>query len=136
MPLWECRGPSSRRRLLLFLRVAGLVGLCLVVVLSIIPGKMQIRTSAPKEFEHFIAYFIVASVLALGYRRWRFAAAISMFLIICAGALEQVQKLVPGRTATLADWEASTIGAIFGTVFAVALGNLLVANKKEKNDEL
>jgi VanZ family protein len=71
---------------------------------------MQIRTSAPKEFEHFVAYFIVASALALGYRRRVFAPAVGIFLIALAVALEQVQKLVPGRTATLADWEASTMG--------------------------
>ena len=93
---------------------------------------MQIRTSAPKEFEHFVAYFIVAYVLTLGYRHRVFAPAVGVFLIAVAGALELVQKLVPGRTATLGDWEASTMGAIFGTVFAVVLCSLLGTIKRKK----
>jgi VanZ family protein len=117
-----------------YVRIAGLVALFLIVVLSIIPGRMQIRTSAPKEFEHFVGYFIVASALAFGYRRLVFASAVGIFLIAVAGVLEQVQKLVPGRTPTLADWAASTMGVILGTVFVVVLGNLLLAKRHRRKD--
>jgi VanZ family protein len=125
--------PASRRGPLFFLRAAGLVALCLVVILSILPGKMQIRTPAPKEFEHFVAYFTVASVLALGYRRNLFALAIAIFLIVVAGALEQVQRLIPGRTARLADWEASTMGVVIGTAFAIVMASLFVAIRRKKD---
>src|SRR5262245_15364008 len=119
MPHTERDRPASRRGPLFFLRATGLVALCLVVILSILPGNMQIRTPAPKEFEHFFAYFIVASALALGYRHSLFAFAVAIFLIVVAGALEQFQRLIPGRTARLADWEASTMGVIIGTAFAL-----------------
>ena len=140
MRLSEGDSPSSHRHLWFFLRerlryyfrAAGLFGLGLIVVLSIIPGEMQIRTSSPKGVEHFVAYLMVALALVLGYRQRIYAPAISLFLIAVAGALELFQTLVPGRTATLADWEAGTMGAIFGTVFAVVLGDLLIAKIKAK----
>lgn len=122
-------GLLSRTDRSLLLRVAGVAVLFLIVVLSIIPGKAQIRTSAPKELEHFVAYFIVASTLALGYRDRLFAPAVGVFLIVVAAALEQVQRLVPGRTATLADWEASSLGALLGAAFAIVLGHFLVARR-------
>jgi hypothetical protein len=111
------------------LRVAGVVALGLIIVLSIIPGNVQMRTSAPKGLEHFVAYFVVASALALGYRHRLFAPAVGVFLIVVAAVLEQVQRLVPGRTATLADWEASSLGALLGAAFAIVLGHFLVARR-------
>jgi VanZ family protein len=108
-----------------YFRTVGIIVLCMVVLFSIIPGDMQIRTPAPKTFEHFLAYFITASMLVLGYRRLPSAMAAGMFLITAAGALEMVQMVVPGRTASLLDWEASSLGTILGIVFALVLGNLL-----------
>jgi VanZ family protein len=128
----ERGGPSACRGLwflLPYVRVAGLIGLCLIVVLSVIPGRMQIRTPAPKEWEHFAAYFLVASTLALGFgiRRPIFTTVVLMFMITVSGTLEMVQELVPGRTGRLADFEAGTLGAILGTVCAIVLRKLLEA---------
>jgi VanZ family protein len=122
---------SGLSLLLPYVRVAGLVGLCLLIILSVIPGQMQVRTPAPKAFEHLTAYFIVASTLALGFgsRRLLFATAVAIFLIAFSGALELAQEMIPGRTGRLLDWEASSVGAILGTAFAVMLGNLLFAKR-------
>ena len=132
----ERGGPPALRGLsflLPYIRVAGLIGLCLIVVLSVVPGRAQIRTPAPKDWEHFAAYFMVASTLALGFgiRRPIFVTAILMFLITVSGALEMVQELVPGRTGRLADWKASAMGAALGTAFAIILGKLLVATDRQ-----
>jgi VanZ family protein len=104
----------------------------LIVLLSVIPGRTQLRTPAPKEWEHFVAYFMVASTLVLGFgiRRPISATVILTLMITVSGVLELVQELVPGRTGRLADWGASSIGATLGTVVAIALGKLLVANRR------
>lgn len=128
----EAGRPFAWRRLIYFfyerpgyVRTVGIIVLCMVVVLSIIPGDMQIRTPAPKTFEHFLAYFVAALTLVLGYRRLSSAMAVGIFLITTAGALEMVQILVPGRTASLLDWEVSILGTILGIVFALMLDNFL-----------
>ena len=102
------------------LRAAGVLAVCLVVVLSVIPGHMQIRTEAPKAVEHFAAYFltglIVAHALGAYCRAW---VVIGLFIMLAA-ALEFCQLWVPGRTFEVSDWAASALGATVGVALARA----------------
>ena len=84
----------------------------LLVYLSLIPRKLEVRTGAPGELEHLVAYFVAAMMLALSYpqRRVLIAAA----LVMSAGLLETLQALSPGRTARLLDIFASGAGAALG----------------------
>lgn len=102
-------------------QIAGLLAVCLIIYLSIIPGDAQIRTVAPKELEHFIAYLAGAFALERAFgRNWRWPVVI-LFFIALAGTLELIQSSIPGRTTKLVDWEASLLGAVFGSVFAKLL---------------
>jgi VanZ family protein len=101
-------------------RMAGVLAVCLVVVLSVIPGHMQIRTEAPKAVEHFAAYFltglIVARALGSYCRAW---VVIGVFMALAA-TLEVCQPWVPGRTFEVSDWAAGALGAIIGVALARA----------------
>ena len=46
---------------------AGVTGIVLLLILSILPGDMQVRSAAPKELEHFAAYLLTAGALTLGF---------------------------------------------------------------------
>jgi VanZ family protein len=85
-------------------RVAGAVVVCLIVLLSIIPGNMQIRTGAPKTVEHLAAYLLSGLILMQAFGSYRRAAIVIALLVVLAGALEILQLWVPGRTFALADW--------------------------------
>lgn len=59
-----------------------------------------------------------------------FATVILTFMIMTSGVLELVQELVPGRTGRLADWAASSVGAILGALLSIILGKVLVAKRR------
>jgi VanZ family protein len=96
------------------LRFISLLGLILLVVVSIIPGSVQIRTPLPKEVEHFIAYFAVAGVVALWRPALAQAASTVVLLTLLAGMMELVQEQIPGRTGSWLDVFTSALGAIGG----------------------
>jgi VanZ family protein len=97
-------------------QVAGVLVLCLIVLLSIIPGNMQIRTGAPNALEHFAAYLLSGLILTRAFGSYRRAPMAITLLIMLAGALEIVQLWVPGRTVDFTDWEASSLGAMTGVL--------------------
>ena len=95
-------------------RLFSIAGLGLILVFSLIPGDLQIRTPLPKTVEHFTAYFAVALVLAIGRVRTRHAVAVAVLLSGLAGLMEFFQDLVPGRDAHILDFLASGFGAAAG----------------------
>lgn len=99
-------------------QIAGLLAVCLIIYLSIIPGDAQIRTAAPKELEHFVAYLAGAFAIEWAFGRNRRWPVVIIFFIALAGTLELIQSSIPGRTTKMVDWEASLLGAVFGSVFA------------------
>jgi VanZ family protein len=86
--------------------------LILLVYLSLIPHDLEVRTGAPGELEHFIAYLIAAVLFALSYPQKR--VLIATALVMSAGLLETLQALSPGRTARLLDLFASGAGTVLG----------------------
>jgi VanZ family protein len=104
------------------LRAAGLSCLLLIVLLSIIPGDLQVRTSASKGFEHAVAYLLLGLVLTAAYRNHRRAPLlIAVLLSVMSGLLEVVQHWCPGRTPLLMDWLSGAFGSIIGVSAFVAL---------------
>ncbi len=101
-------------------RAAGVLAVCLVVVLSVIPGHMQIRTEAPKAVEHFAAYFLTGLIVARALGSYCRAWLLIGFFMVLAAALEICQLWVPGRTFEVSDWAASALGATIGVVLAHA----------------
>ena len=94
-------------------RIAGWLCIGVLVVLCWIPQEWEARTGLPGLIEHAIAYCGTAAIFAFAYqdsRRWRLIAG----FVVLAGVLEVGQLWVPGRTAQVAGFAASSIGAIAG----------------------
>jgi len=92
-----------------------------IIVLSVVPGNMRPRALGNDYYEHFAAYFITGSLLAIGYLRPMQLLSSGVLLAICAGSLEFVQLWIPGRTASAGDFATSTIGAWIGLLLIVAV---------------
>jgi VanZ family protein len=91
----------------------------LIACLSLIPAKLLIRTGAPGQVEHVIAYFGTAVLLSLAYPgKWM---AIIVALMAYGGLLEAAQTLIPGRHGHLIDAFASGSGALLGAVAVLLL---------------
>ena len=90
----------------------------LLVVLSLIPKELEVRTSLAGTHEHAIAYALTSTIVAVAYpavrRLW-----IVVALFALSGILELLQNFIPGRNPEIA-------GAVFSGVGA-ATGGLLVS---------
>jgi VanZ family protein len=100
----------------LMLRVIAAIAVFLIIFFSVIPGDIQVRTGAPKTLEHFMAYVTASACLAYVAGTTRRSFIVAFFLIVLAGCLEVIQRWVPGRTATFADWQASGLGSLAGVI--------------------
>ncbi len=90
------------------LRVGAWFCILLLAYLSLIPGDFQVRTGAPTQLEHFVAYLGTTMLFMLGYPRKRAIAAVSLIAYACF--LEFCQTLSPGRFASVIDASASILG--------------------------
>ena len=97
---------------------AGLAALT-IIVLSVVPGNMRPHVLGNDYGEHFVAYLITGSLLAIGCRRLMQLLSSGVLLAICAGSLEFVQLWIPGRTASAGEFATSTIGAWTGLLVIV-----------------
>lgn len=107
-------------------RVAGLLSVVVIGILSLVPGHARPHVVSPSSFEHVAAYFVAATLLSLGFAHARpsFRPAadtnsaailgIASLLSAYAGVLEVAQLFVPGRMPGILDWSAGTLGAWLG----------------------
>jgi VanZ family protein len=100
--------------------VAGYFGYAMIVILSLLPAQTRPHTGVGGEYEHWIAYALVAGALAAGYSAPRERLFAGLALTASAGVLELLQTFIPGRTPELAGFLASSLGAWVG-IFLVAL---------------
>jgi hypothetical protein len=100
------------------LRIAGVVGICLIIVLSLVPGPYRPHTGAPGNLEHFVAYALTALVLAWGWRSPAQWVGIIITPFLLASGLELAQSLVPGRSG---DWMTAVVSG-FGAITGASLG--------------
>jgi VanZ family protein len=92
--------------------------LFLIVFLSLIPGRWQERTALPGPVEHFIAYFLTATILGLATRRRYHPAYLTIGLAILAAVMEVLQHWSPGRDPEFIGFFGSSIGALAGALCA------------------
>ncbi len=114
------------------LRAAAWLSAALLAVLSLIPGDAQVRTPAPKELEHFVAYAGTAALFAAAYGRRALIPALAALLAAAVG-FEGLQTFIPGRGAHAADAAASAAGALAGWplgIFAGRSGRRLLARRR------
>jgi len=109
-------------KVVMLARMAAWPAVVVIVVLSVVPGSVRPHVLGNDRAEHFIAYLVAGSLFAIGYVRPLQLLSSGVMLTLCAGALEFVQLLIPGRLASPRDFIVSTIGAWIGflTVVAVA----------------
>lgn len=94
-----------------------LLAIAAIIVLSLVPGQLQVRTGVSRHLEHFAAYFAVAGVLAFVWGQALLGLfSIGVLLMGLAAAMELAQVVVPGRTARLSDLAASDLGVAAGLV--------------------
>jgi VanZ family protein len=86
----------------------------LFAFLSLLPSNLEVRTGAPGELEHLIAYFVAAMLFGLSYSPRRILVAVT--LVVIAGFLKALQVFSPGRTARFLDLGVSGAAAVFGIV--------------------
>lgn len=100
-------------------RLAGLLCILIIVVLSLLPANDMARSGAPKWGEHFAAYAGAGFLLTLGLRRTALMLAIPIGLAALAGAMELLQQFSPGRTMQMTDFLGSAVGAVAGATIAM-----------------
>lgn len=103
-------------------QVAGVTGVCLIIVLSLVPGPYRPHTGAPGGFEHFLAYALTALALALGWRSFTHIVLIIAGLFVLGCGLEVAQHFVPGRSVAWATAILSGLGGLCGGALAAAAG--------------
>lgn len=95
-------------------RLAFILCLILIGILSWTPGDDLQRTGLPGGFEHFIAYAITGLIGAFASRQHRVVPEV-LLLCIYAGVMELGQLVVPLRQADSLDFLASSLGVLVGS---------------------
>jgi len=115
-------------------RVAGLCGIILILILSLIPGTERPHTGLPGGAEHFLAYCLTAAILALGFWSWSMRIAIAVGLTFLASLMEILQLWIPGRNAQISDAFVSGLGSLCGIVLGgIAVSAALGWRERAKN---
>jgi VanZ family protein len=86
----------------------------------LLPAQEIVRTGYPGGLEHFAAYAGSAAIAMAGYGSSGGRMRVIGCFWIYAGILECLQYFSPGRHPSIADFAASSFGALCGTI-AVAL---------------
>jgi VanZ family protein len=112
------------------MRVGSWFCVILLAFLSLLPSNLELRTGAPGELEHLIAYFVAAVLFGLSYPPKRILVAVT--LVVIAGFLEALQVFSPGRTARFLDLGVSGAGAVLGlmTLSVIAPRDIRLGRKR------
>ena len=97
------------------LRLAAWAAVLLLIVLSLIPKELEVRTNLAGTHEHAVAYALTSTIIALAYpavrRLW-----IVVALFALSGILELLQNFIPGRNPEIAGAAFSSVGAATGVL--------------------
>ena len=119
--------------LIIVARAAGFCGVLGIIILSLVPGVDRPHTGLPGEVEHFIAYCLTGSALAVGFRPLVFRVVLAIGLSLLAGSMEIFQQWVPGRHPAITDAIVSSLGGLLGLAFGGLLFELAtLATKKRR----
>ena len=88
-----------------------------VSAFTLSPAELRPVTSAPVDWERFIAFAAIGIAFCVGYPRHRIGV---MFLLVASvGLLELLQNVVPGRHGRVADGLFKGSGAFLGAAVVV-----------------
>ena len=114
---------SFGRRAHLMLKLAAVCGWLALAALSLVPGSERLHTNLSGNFEHLLAYALAGCVTRLAFRRTPSRWQLLVFSGAAAG-FEICQIWIPGRSAGVDNWAASSMGALIGIVSARSMVHL------------
>lgn len=100
-----------------WLRALAAMLFLVILVLSLVPGDERPHTGFSGNVEHFAAYAGTAGLAALAFLQPP-AGGIALVFSAAAAVFEICQVFIPGRTAGLDNWFASSLGALAGAYCA------------------
>lgn len=103
------------------IRVASWLAVLVIIILSVTPGQLRPDVLGEKHLEHLTAYMGTAMLLATGYPGRSQSIKIGVLLSLCSVILEIVQLGISGRSSSVADFAASSLGAWVGVVVIYGL---------------
>lgn len=111
-------------------KVGFAIGLIAVTVLSLVPSDTLPSLDLWDKVEHAVAYAFLAATGCFGFgfgsRAPCAQLAVVLALTAMGGAIELVQPLAPGRTASFEDMLANVIGIALGWLLARSAAVLLL----------
>src|SRR5437763_15264395 len=84
----------------------------LLAVLSLTPGDYMVRTGAPGDLEHFVAYLGTGVIGSLGYVRRAGCLVRAALLCGYAGVVEIAQNFAPVRDPDVFNFSSVSAGVI------------------------
>lgn len=121
-----------RPRIHALLVAASMAGWLGITVLSLLPGRDRPHTGFPGDSEHALAYAIVAALTRLCLFGLPTRTQLAGFSG-AAALFEIAQIWIPGRTAGVDNWLASTLGAAAGLLLARTLAHLSIRRSVPRN---
>jgi len=108
--------------------IIAVVFTAVVVLLTHLPQEVmptRLQTSHLDKLAHALAYGVVTFLFTLSLKiapSW-LSVSILFFAILAIGAIDEITQLFVGRTASLVDWLADSIGVLFTLVFLFVFQN-------------
>jgi len=117
----------SRDTLRTLARAAFAVAVLVVVVGSLTPAAEMPEITVSDKIQHFAAYAGLAFLALVAWRRQGLFGWPLMSVVAAGPAIEILQLLVPGRSASLGDAAADIAGVVIGVLCAFGLRRLAPA---------
>ena len=89
-------------------------GVAAVTVTSVTPQSYLPPTEVWDKAQHFLTYAVLGGVGWLGYPGQRQMVLLSIGLLLLGAGLEAAQGIVPGRSPSVGDVIANTVGVLAG----------------------
>jgi VanZ family protein len=98
-------------------KVCSVAGVAFLVIASLVPANWlwSFRTELGWQIEHFLAFFMVTSIVCLAWPR---PFAVGAALMVTAALLEGLQALTPDRTPNLLAVFCGAAGALAAALLA------------------
>jgi VanZ family protein len=122
---------TTRRRLLLTARIALLLGVVAVSVLSLIPSDELPEVTLSDKIQHGLAYMALAAVGVAAFADRTARLSIAAGLFVLGMVLEALQRFVPGRYFDVWDMVANGAGVVLGYVVMLIVMSRVSGPKAE-----
>jgi VanZ family protein len=102
-----------------------------IAVLSSVPGNLRPHVPGfSDKVEHLVAFLALGAVTAFVAPRSVSWGRLLAVVVTYAAVLELGQAFIPGRVASLADFAASSAGALLGVTLALLIRSSITATTR------